>query len=150
MPKPPKKNYCRKCGTPIISKGKTRYCSLECRKENRKLRESSQGVEQFLRNKFISLRTRTHRKVLITEEYIQALWVKQTGCCALTGIPMTFTRGVGAVSTNVSIDRIDSNRDYEPNNIQLVCHQANIIKNKLTESELLLWCSRVVAHLTSK
>lgn len=44
------------------------------------------------------------------------MWNKQKGKCALTGIPMTVTKS-GRTNTNISIDRIDSNKGYTKDNV---------------------------------
>lgn len=77
-------------------------------------------------------------------------WVKQQGVCALSGQDMTHTRGDGTVHTNASIDRIDNNKGYTKDNIQLVCQITNLMKNSLTEESLIEWCQAIINTHISK
>ena len=49
----------------------------------------------------------------------------------------------GVVSTNASIDRIDSEIGYVAGNIQLVCRCVNVAKHDLTMNEFVMLCSAV-------
>ena len=51
---------------------------------------------------------------------------------------MTHTLGRGQVLTNISVDRIDSDKDYIKSNIQFVCLMANLMKHKYDNKNLLL------------
>lgn len=83
----------------------------------------------------------------ISLELLSELWKKQNGKCALTGKRMTHLRGVGKVRTNVSIDRIDSNLGYTENNVRLTCVTANLMRQNLTDIEMVEWCSKVIEKL---
>lgn len=86
----------------------------------------------------------------LTVEYLFDMYQKQNGLCALSGKEMTYITGSGRVPTNISIDRIDSNIGYDEGNIQLVCVQANKMKQELTGSELTDWCECISNHLKGK
>lgn len=59
-------------------------------------------------------------------EFLVQLWVKQQGLCSLTGLPMQLRVEKGAPNHMiVSVDRIDSDRHYSPDNLQLTCWFAN-------------------------
>ena len=116
------------------------------------------NVEKYLTvlakaHKQPSLRTcgTTRRRVLhsescVTPELLIDKWRSQGGICAITGKPMTHVRGGGhSVKTNVSIDRINSDLGYTPENIRLVCKAANIMKYVHTDQELLEWASAIVS-----
>ncbi len=64
--------------------------------------------------------------------------------CALSSRTMTQTWGKGHVQTNLSLDRIDNTRPYTRDNIRLVCVEANRLKGKLTDEELIDWCRSLV------
>lgn len=51
--------------------------------------------------------------------------------------------------TQASVDRIDSDGNYEIGNIQIVCNIVNLMKQDMTTSEFLKWCGRVMAHKAS-
>jgi len=72
------------------------------------------------------------------------IWGAQNGRCALSGWELTTKLGAGNIPTNCSIDRIDSEKGYEENNIQLVCKAVNTAKSDLTPEMFLLLCSAVV------
>ena len=74
-------------------------------------------------------------------ESLVALYEIQNGECALTGDELTFSQNSDAV---LSIDRIDSDKGYTMDNIQLVSHQANIHKNHFTQDQLIEFCKKVV------
>ena len=48
--------------------------------------------------------------------------------------------------TNASVDRIDSNRGYVEDNVQLVCKAVNLMKNELTMDELDYWCCCILSE----
>lgn len=81
----------------------------------------------------------------LTLDYLMYLWEKQNGKCALTGIPMTYKFYEGRVNTNLSVDRIDSTKGYNKNNVQLVCMAANQMKNDLSIEEFIEMCEAVAA-----
>tara|TARA_R110000744_G_scaffold216059_1_gene334854 strand:- start:32 stop:502 length:471 start_codon:yes stop_codon:yes gene_type:complete len=81
----------------------------------------------------------------IEPEDLIALWKKQKGRCALSGMLMTYVKdGTGRKELNVSIDRIHPHRGYIASNMQLVCHRVNIMKHTLTEGEFWWWCKNIV------
>lgn len=82
----------------------------------------------------------------INSSDIVGLWFKQDGKCAITGRPMTCIRGMGQVLTNASVDRIDSDKTYTTDNIQLVCNIVNLMKNRMTMDEMYDWCQAVLDY----
>tara|TARA_R110000751_G_C13576054_1_gene459258 strand:+ start:41 stop:670 length:630 start_codon:yes stop_codon:yes gene_type:complete len=73
------------------------------------------------------------------EEFINE-WQKQYNKTKLTcpklGIQMTYIGGENKVKTNISIDRINSEKDYEKGNVQFVSHIYNIMKQSYTDEEV--------------
>lgn len=84
----------------------------------------------------------------IEYEYLHRIFDKQEGKCAYTGKTMTnFRDGSGRRNPdNISIDRIDPDKGYEEGNIQLICHNVNMMKWILTDAEFKAIC-RQVANL---
>lgn len=80
-------------------------------------------------------------------DFLNQLYVKQSGRCALTGFELTAHRGKGLIPTNITIDRIDNSLGYSRDNVQLVCRKANEMKGTTTEEELLEWCAAVIQTL---
>jgi len=91
----------------------------------------------------------THKKIKdrdLSVDFLYSLWEKQDGKCAISGREMTYITGMGRVPTNISVDRIDSSIGYAEDNCQLTCLQANLMKQNLSGSELLEWCTDIQEH----
>lgn len=81
-----------------------------------------------------------NKAVLITLDFLEALWVDQAGLCALSGKPMSHRVG----DTNImSIDRIDSSMGYIDGNVQLVLKHINIAKHNLSTEDFYDICKDV-------
>ena len=137
--KPVVKKSCELCGEHFYGKSAQRYCSDPCREEGAWQKAST------LPRHFASLiRQEKTRKEKISVAFLAGMYAKQNGRCAISGVTMTSEIGRGTVSTNISIDRIDSSVGYEPENVQLVCRIVNIMKTSLPLGEFLEWC-RIIA-----
>ena len=140
-----------------VTKRLQRQCGpCRVKKDNDKY---SSSADAFLKRKIATLlqdchRYRGRKKVTLTSDKFFNEWTKQkvkTGLiCPISGEKMTYTLGHGEVSTNISVDRIDSGKDYAKGNIQFVCLMANIMKNKYDNKNLLKWSSKIVNHLGRK
>jgi len=90
----------------------------------------------------------------ITQSHIYNLYHLQKGKCNLTGLPMTWKTGQGKVDSNISIDRIDPKKGYEPDNIQLITYRSNIMKHNMREDNFMklinMMCSHRLYKLRSK
>lgn len=64
--------------------------------------------------------------------------------CAISGLQMTYEMFNGRIFTNISIDRKDSNKGYEKDNIQLVCMAVNQMKSDMTNEQLLYFCKQII------
>ncbi|WP_417477285.1 hypothetical protein [Maricaulis sp.] len=78
--------------------------------------------------------------------YIQNLFADQDGRCALTDLPMLADGSDVDPACLLSLDRIDSDKGYEPGNLQLVCHFANMWKCAEDDGEF----RRLVALVRSR
>ncbi len=93
-------------------------------------------------------RSRARKKGLdynLSSEYVNSMYVDQRGLCAATGMVMTPKEYSGAVTGNLSIDRLDNNLGYVEGNIRLVTIQANFLRGNLTLEDFLIWCGRITA-----
>lgn len=70
----------------------------------------------------------------LTALFIYQLLVKQNFRCQLTNIPIIFADNSFYYSHRASIDRIDNDRGYCKDNVQLVCLPINYAKNRETNS----------------
>ncbi len=94
----------------------------------------------------INRRTGTHERCDVDVNYLLHLWDTQKGLCALSGVPMTHTsRPVDDRRYNVSLDRIDSSKNYLRSNVQLVTQTANIMKHSMLQQDFIEVCT-AVAH----
>ena len=88
----------------------------------------------------------------ITMEEIWQLFLDQDKKCALTGLPLKFEtlRNIlkGAEQT-ASLDRIDSNRGYVPDNIQWVHKDVNKMKNEFGQDYYIKMCTLVAQKAAS-
>lgn len=127
---------------------KCKYCiNMQYQKRKKDCKGYGLGIHHILNHRFLALRYRSKSdKLDFDTQYLQELWNKQEGKCALSGIAMTFLRYTGRISTNVSVDRIDSQYDYRKNNIQLVCMAVNQMKNDLIFNDFLYFCENIVKH----
>lgn len=132
---------CEGCGIDYIATQKVqRFCSKGC--QSRVGARRSLAKHSTLEAHLKRLLNRKERKHL-TVDFLTKVYELQNGLCALTGVPMTWETLNGKVSTNISIDRVDSSIGYEEQNIQLVCRIVNIMKNDLSLNEFIGWCRLV-------
>jgi hypothetical protein len=87
----------------------------------------------------------------LTADDIISPFEKQDGKCALTGVPTTWGAvGKGREMDTLSIDRIHAEGPYVPSNIRLVCHWANVARQRLSDEELYAFCAAVLTHQGAK
>ncbi len=131
-----------------------RHKCIECCKEESNLRYQKNRAEgnklswnkspESYISKLFYKASKRNKEFSIQKEYLFSLYEKQNGLCAISGEKLTFDKD--NVSSNISLDRIDSAKGYIEGNIQLVCAHINIMKwNKSTE-ELLSWCEKIMAY----
>ena len=100
--------------------------------------------------RFRAKRTKPTRIAEISAEYLQELWQKQAGRCALTDKPMVLDvldkRGWRNQKDRVSVDRINPDLGYTRENTQLVTAMANICKNAYQQPDFIDMCHAVSAH----
>lgn len=82
----------------------------------------------------------------VTKEQAYEVMQRQNFKCALTGIELTLNcKDRYFAGCNASLDRIDSNRGYELDNIQWVYKPINNMKWKLPQNEFIRLCRLVSA-----
>jgi hypothetical protein len=86
---------------------------------------------------------RKNFKCFVDVEDLHNLWQQQNGLCAYTKLPLT---SEAHQLNTVSLDRIDSNKDYIVGNIQLVCVPVNRMKLDMTEQQFVEFCQLVAQH----
>lgn len=107
------------------------------------------GFIKMLYYDLISNAKKRNIQVYITIDDIKSQYENQLGFCALTGFKLTWTKypieSQFHINNkfNISVDRIDSNKDYTKDNIQLVCAMTNIIKYRLSEDKFIELCKKI-------
>lgn len=99
------------------------------------------------RNYLGQLRSYYNRKETLSLDFLESLYYKQNGMCAISGEILTFIQDGGRQSTNISIDRINNSLGYTEDNTQLVCHKANMMKGESDLAELKEWCNKILTCL---
>ena len=80
----------------------------------------------------------------LTLDYLEALWEKQKGKCAVSGIPMTLNIDNGRNPYNVSVDQINPSGGYTIDNIQLVCMCVNQLKSDFDMEIIFNICKNIL------
>ena len=124
-----------------------RQVDTELQELERRASEFHQGNFQFLKDilkeKIKSARKRARSKgKAFTIDYKDLLrtYNRQMGLCVYTEVPMKATNHHGYTP---SLDRIDSQIGYTPENIQFLLHNVNTMKSNFTENVFIKLCKRV-------
>ncbi len=83
-------------------------------------------------------------------EFLMALYRKQSGRCALSGVTMTWMVGAGHAHTNISIDRIRPKDGYTKDNVRLVCHVVNLMRRDMPDDVFREWCETLSYSMAPK
>lgn len=86
-------------------------------------------------------------KCFITVEHLHDVWQRQEGLCAYTKLPLS---SEAHQLNTVSLDRIDSDKDYTANNIQLVCVPVNRMKLDYSEDQFIHLCKLVSQNVSKQ
>ena len=107
---------------------------------NRVAVANGQSVKSVVKNKELF----GFSSVQALNEFLDELWEKQKGICNLTGLPMQLRAEKGTPNHMiVSVDRIDSDRHYSPDNLQLTCWFANRWKGTTPNGEFIDLLNRI-------
>jgi hypothetical protein len=97
------------------------------------------------RNVWASFRysTRGH-EINVSDKYVQQLFDRQNGRCALTGRELYFARGEYEKHlTTASLDRIDSDIGYVEGNLQWVHKDVNFMKHCFSQEYFIQTCKEI-------
>lgn len=87
----------------------------------------------------------------LTLDYIWTLFEKQKGRCALSGLEIRFHKpGERYTSQTASLDRIDSSKGYEKNNVRWVHKTINIMKLDLEDKDFVYLCKHIAHYNKGK
>ena len=143
QPPPQRRPYavakrCDGCSIDFLATDKLqRFCTPKCQSKTGAKRhaEKTNTLDGHLKRLLVY----KGRKQL-TLSFLKSLLEQQNGLSAFSGVPMTWGSNMGKVHTHISIDRIDSTRGYEEDNVHLVCRIVNIMKHNLSANEFIGWC----------
>jgi hypothetical protein len=123
------------------------YKSCGClRKRSREQSPTFKGREQINGTLWSQIRTNAFRRnypFVVTLHQAWDLFLKQNRKCALSGLELKFGTRYYGEETTASLDRIDSSRGYEGNNIQWVHKDINWMKQDFSQSEFIAYCKLV-------
>lgn len=80
--------------------------------------------------------------------YAWELYLKQNGKCAISGEPIGFvlSRRKNYKNQTASLDRIDSTKGYEKNNVWWVHKEINKIKSNFSINDIVDWSKKIANH----
>lgn len=116
--------------------------------------EDVKNILTFLRANLVRAANRgdLSQKIEVSLDYVYQVGASQDFRCAMTGIDLEFTRGgqtwLGkwCNPNSCTIDRIDSNKGYVKDNIQLITWKANCLKQHLDNAEFIEFCKDVAQN----
>lgn len=87
-------------------------------------------------------------KFNLSKKDLWDLWEKQQGKCAYTGLDLlvNFTSTTSYSECTASLDRIDSSKGYDIDNVEWVHKKINIMKNKFTKTDFIVFCKLVTKN----
>jgi len=132
----------------LTADGYHSWCKACCTEGNKKSRAKQNSTIEgraivFLRNAKKSAAKRRQEFSLSVADIVDC-WHDQDGICAYSGRKMTLV--AGEIET-VSIERIDSNKGYTPENTILVCQAINRMKSNFRFDDFYELCRDVAEFL---
>lgn len=124
-------------------------CKKKVRKEKVKELSDAESLLETMKIRLNDARNRAKKKNLyfdLTLDGLMGLWTQQKGKRALTGFDMTYRYVCNKYKYSVSLDRINPEKGYTLDNLQLVCHAANMMKGTFSEDELLKFCNAIIKN----
>lgn len=92
-----------------------------------------------------------YKEVNINEEDLKAIWEKQGGKCAYTGIDLQLPIGNKKPDYRyqASLDRIDSSKGYVKGNIQFVATPINFMKSTMSDDDFRRYLNNIAVSVLS-
>lgn len=127
-----------------------RYCAY---KDMRSAKSANYKGYKDLRGSYLCkmrlLSERRGRPFTVDVKFLWELLEKQGGKCALSGVPIHFSPDYQKGHQTASLDRIDSNGGYTPDNVQWVHKKLNVMKSDLTQTQFIEYCTLVARKAES-
>lgn len=134
---------CKKCASEYAREWRARNPGY--RKPNLRHKRDPQELllESMMRTRMFDAKTRRPEGFSLDLEWAWAAW---TGKCAISGIPLTTDKGCLDIG---SIDRIDPNLPYTPENSQWVSWRVNRAKGEQGMEQFIDMCRAVLEGVTT-
>ena len=133
------------------SDGLHSWCKSCCKEGNKKSIEKKYStfegrITTFLRTCKESAKKRNQEFSLSRKDFLD-MWKQQDGLCVYTGLPMELAP---ATLFSVSVERIDNNIGYTPENTVLVTNAVNRMKSNMEGEDFFHFCKCVTLWLSNK
>lgn len=128
---------CRSCR----SANNNRSPNRNVKKENNSNWKGYKNVGYNWFSKYFERSSRKHTGTITIQDAYNKLEA-QGFRCALSGIPLAWSEDSG-----MSIDRIDSDKEYDLDNIQIVHKNVNLMKNHFDQDYFIEVCKRIVYNM---
>jgi hypothetical protein len=146
-------HYCSRscCGKDNINHNLGKWCGIGevGRLKSNNGRDEYTGFRDFIRR----AKNRNNLGDLTLVD-LKKQWEKQNGVCPYTGIDLklpNYNKHKNYTTQELaSLDRIDSNKPYEKNNIVFVSAPINYMKNSMTEKETIDFCKKIALFWNDK
>lgn len=130
-----------------------RYYQIPLRKSNRytygknnPLWKGGEFIPKTLYSYYKKQAEKRGKSFNITLDDLDKQFKKQNGKCAISGITLKDPKPIAKrKESDLSLDRIDSTKGYDKNNIQWVHKTINMMKWSLSQEEFLSWC-KIIAQ----
>lgn len=129
-------------GSQLNPKNKRSIKSCGCRRYE-KLKKGTENISGTYICNVIANAKRRKIQFNLTIEYLQSLWEKQNGKCALSGLNISLINKKEYHNQTASLDRIDSSLGYIEGNVQWVNKKMNFMKHSMSKQEFVELCKIV-------
>ena len=118
----------------------------DCTDTDHRETQSNSGISELIKGMISRAKIRAAdkgREFTITPDDILAVWPRD-GLCPVLKQPLKKAKGKSGVRTwSPQLDRIDNDKGYTPDNIQILSKRANVMKSDASEEELLTFAKYV-------
>jgi hypothetical protein len=130
---------CKSCRTARANRSKKRKNTLN----NNPYWGGYEEIPQSWFSKYF-IRANRKRTGTITIKDVWEMYLAQDKKCALTKVPISFEKT--ELGYSASIDRIDSKKEYDLENVQLVHKDLNLMKNRFDQDYFISMCKLVAKN----
>lgn len=149
------KNYFLLNNDYFVIKTKTSFSSAckKCLLERNYKNKKENSFDYIINQCFNGIQTRVKKYNLeldFTVDHLYNLYTIQKGKCAISGEQMTTIVNSGRTNTNISVDKINSDKGYIKGNVQLVCVIVNVMKFNNNTTDFISWCKKIINNYENK